>query len=99
MGYTGMEGLSPEERETQNAKVMIVARIVFVADRVPAQQEREWTWGDAQTGKLPDMGDPFKLPFLTEPRRSWPRPQGPIIFSALVPVGQEDDAIEWLTAL
>lgn len=51
---------------------------------------RDWSMAEVEAdGKPFDEGSPE---WLESPRRSWPDPQGPIIFSGRVRKGQEQEA-------
>lgn len=56
--------------------------------------EREWSYEDAMTGRLPALGGPPK--WLKNPKRSWERPQDPIVVQGQVRAGHEDDARRWV---
>lgn len=72
---------------------LIEARIVF-ADGT--QASRVWSMRDVEKSGSPtvDMAE-----WMVEPRKSWVHPQDPIIYSALVPEGREEDARAWLASL
>ncbi len=67
---------------------LVELRLVF-ADGT--QDSRFWCLEDRPLPEQFDQPD-----WMREPRKSWPHPQDPIIFSALVEAGREFEARDWL---
>lgn len=95
-------GLSANVRQAIGDRVVIEVRLVFTAGLVVGedQRTREWTYGALLHGKGPNLDiEPTALPFMSQPRKSWGRPQDPVVFSAQVVAGREAEAIAWLESL
>lgn len=97
--YSGLEGLSPEQREATLERVVLEVSLTFPDDHQPRVMTRSWSWRRVQDVGMPELGDPAEMTFLTNPSRSWPDPQGPIFVKADVVAGREYDAREWLDLL
>jgi hypothetical protein len=83
-----------DARSAVDAKVMVEVRVVFADE---SMDTRSWTWGDVNSGTpVPAIE---MQPWMVDPRRSWPDPQGPIYFSSLVAPEHEAEARAWLESL
>jgi len=61
-----------------------------------SELRRVWTWGEVQGGSAPELGELGRLEdWMENPRKTWPRPQEPVCYSATVKRGYEAEAREW----
>lgn len=79
--------------------VCVEVKVHFPEGHQPRVAMRTWTFGDVREHGPPELGDPADCAFLTNPRRAWPHPRGPITFEADAVPGREYDAQEWLDLL
>ena len=75
-------------------RVVVEVRIVFQDDS--GEESLQFRWRDVQAGALPEIE---LQDWMVEPRKSFPHPTDPIIYSMLVASGREDDARSWLRSL
>jgi hypothetical protein len=54
--------------------------------------ERVWTLGDMDTENFPDPAFLQRVDWLEGAARTWGRPEDPVLLTADVPAGREDDA-------
>lgn len=75
-------------------RVVVEVRLVFQDDS--GEESLYFKWRDVQAGALPEI-DPQD--WMVQPRKSFPHPTDPIIYSMLVAPGREEDARSWLHGL
>ncbi|MFP5364982.1 MAG: hypothetical protein ACLGI5_19885 [Thermoleophilia bacterium] len=75
-------------------RVVVEVRIVFQDDSGEAAEQ--FTWRDVEAGALPEI---HTQDWMVEPRKSFPHPTDPIIYSMLVAEGREEEARAWLRSL
>ncbi len=75
-------------------RVVVEVRLVFQDDS--GEESLQFRWRDVEAGALPEIE---LQDWMVEPRKSFPHPTDPIIYSMLVAPGREDDARSWLGSL
>lgn len=77
-----------------------VRAVVYAPDGVTVarQHARQWSMHDVERGGKPDLQQ-GPLPWMLEPRKSWPHPQDPIIYSFLVADEDWQTAVDWIDNL
>jgi len=75
-------------------RVVVEVRVVFKDNSEP--ESEFFTWRDVEAGAVPEIE---LQDWMVEPRKSFPHPTDPIIYSMLVARGHEDDARSWLASL
>jgi hypothetical protein len=86
--------MSPADDSHGADRVVVEVRLVFQDDS--GEEAVLFRWRDVQAGAMPeiDLQD-----WMVEPRKSFPHPTDPIIYSMLVAPGREADARSWLHGL
>ncbi len=75
-------------------RVVVEVRLVFQDDS--GEESLYFKWRDVQAGALPEIE---LQDWMVQPRKSFPHPTDPIIYSMLVAPGREEDARSWLHGL
>jgi len=75
-------------------RVVVEVRLVFQDDS--GEESLYFKWRDVEAGALPEIE---LQDWMVEPRKSFPHPTDPIIYSMLVAPGREEDARAWLHGL
>ncbi len=75
-------------------RVVVEVRLVFQDDS--GEESEYFRWRDVEAGALPEIE---LQDWMVEPRKSFPHPTDPIIYSMLVAPGREEDARSWLHGL
>jgi len=75
-------------------RVVIEVRLVF--EDGSDQESVFFKWRDVQAGAVPEIQ---LQDWMVQPRKSFPHPTEPIIYSMLVAPGREADARSWLLSL
>ena len=75
-------------------RVVVEVRLVFQDDS--GEQSEYFRWRDVEAGALPEIE---LQDWMVQPRKSFPHPTDPIIYSMLVAPGREEDARAWLLSL
>jgi hypothetical protein len=75
-------------------RVVVEVRLVFQDDS--GEECQYFRWRDVEAGALPEIE---LQDWMVEPRKSFPHPTDPIIYSMLVAPGREEDARSWLHGL
>jgi hypothetical protein len=75
-------------------RVVVEIRLVFQDDS--GEESLYFKWRDVQAGALPEIE---LQDWMVQPRKSFPHPTDPIIYSMLVAPGREEDARSWLHGL
>lgn len=75
-------------------RVVVEVRLVF--EDGSGEESLYFTWRDVEAAAVPkiELQD-----WMVQPRKSFPHPTDPIIYSMLVAVGREADARAWLRSL
>lgn len=75
-------------------RVVIEVRLVFQDGS--GQESVFFKWRDVEAAAVPEIQ---LQDWMVEPRKSFPHPTDPIIYSMLVAPGREADARSWLKSL
>ena len=82
---------TPDDPHSKD-RVVVEVRVVFE----DGEESEFFTWRDVEAGALPEIQP---QDWMVEPRKSFPHPTNPIIYSTLVAAGREEDARSWLRSL
>lgn len=82
---------TPDDSHSKD-RVVVEVRVVFE----DGEESQFFTWSDVEAGAMPEI-EPQD--WMVQPRKSFPHPTNPIIYSMLVAQGREDDARAWLRGL
>ena len=82
---------TPDDPHSKD-RVVVEVRVVFE----DGEESVFFTWRDVEAGALPEIQP---QDWMVEPRKSFPHPTNPIIYSMLVAAGREEDARAWLRSL
>ncbi|HEV2060209.1 MAG TPA: hypothetical protein VGR11_12700 [Solirubrobacteraceae bacterium] len=74
----------------------VVVEVCCVFDDGSGQESVFFTWRDVEAAAVPEIA---LQDWMVEPRKSFPHPTDPIIYSMLVAPGREADARAWLRSL
>ena len=79
-----------------HGKDRVVVEVCIVFQDGSGQESEFFTWRDVEAAALPaiELQD-----WMVEPRKSFPHPTDPIVYSMLVAPGREEDARSWLRSL
>ena len=75
-------------------RVVVEVRLVFQDES--GEESQFFRWRDVEAGAVPEIE---LQDWMVEPRKSFPHPTDPIIYSMLVAPGREEDARSWLHGL
>lgn len=73
-------------------RVVVEVRLVFE----DGEESLYFTWRDVEAAAVPEIE---LQDWMVQPRKSFPHPTDPIIYSMLVAPGREADARAWLGSL
>ena len=79
-----------------HAKDRVVVEVCIVFQDGSGQESVFFRWSDVEAAAVPaiEIQD-----WMVEPRKSFPHPTDPIVYSMLVAPGREADAKAWLRSL
>ncbi len=83
-------------KEDSHGKDRVVVEVALVFDDRSDPESQFFTWRDVAAGALPEIQ---LQDWMVEPRKSFPHPTDPIIYSMRVAVGREEEARTWLRGL
>lgn len=79
-----------------HGKDRVVVEVHVVFDDGSGEDSVLFRWRDVEAGALPEI--PLQ-DWMVEPRKSFPHPTDPIVYSMRVAPGREADARAWLAGL
>ncbi len=83
-------------KDDSNSKDRVVVEVSVVFKDGSEPESVLFTWRDVEAAAVPEIQ---LQDWMVEPRKSFPHPTDPIIYSMLVARGREDDARSWLESL
>lgn len=84
------------ETHDSHGKERVVVEVCAVFQDGSGQESVFFTWRDVEAAAVPEIQP---QDWMVEPRKSYPHPTDPIVYSMLVAPGREDDARTWLRGL
>lgn len=82
--------------DDSHSKDRVVVEVCTVFQDGSGQESEFFTWRDVEAGLMPEIEI---QDWMVEPRKSFPHPTDPIVYSMLVAPGREEDARSWLRGL
>lgn len=82
--------------DDSHGKDRVVVEVCIVFQDGSGQESEFFTWRDVEAGAVPEIEI---QDWMVEPRKSFPHPTDPIVYSMLVAPGREEDAKSWLGSL
>lgn len=79
-----------------HGKDRVVVEVYAVFQDGSGEESVSFTWRDVEEAKVPEIQP---QDWMVEPRKSFPHPTDPIVYSMLVAPGREEDARSWLGSL
>lgn len=84
------------EPDDSHSKDRVVIEVRLVFEDGSNQESVFFTWSDVAAAAVPEIQ---LQDWMVQPRKSFPHPTDPIIYSMLVAPGREEDARSWLRGL
>lgn len=86
----------PEQSDDSHGKDRVVVEVCIVFQDGSGQESVFFRWRDVEAAAVPEIEI---QDWMVEPRKSFPHPTDPIVYSMLVAPGREADAKAWLRSL